>query len=66
MKDELMNAFKVLDKEGNGLISLTEMRHLMGNHINESEIDEILLENDDDEDGFINYEEFIKNVLKKK
>ena len=66
MEEELFNAFKVLDKEGNGLISITELRHLMGNPKNEDEIDELLYENDGDEDGLINYEEFIKNILKRK
>ena len=66
MEEELFNAFKVLDKEGNGLISITELRHLMGNPKNEDEIDELLYENDGDEDGLINYEEFIKNILERK
>jgi len=65
IEEELINAFRVLEKEGNGLISLTDLRNLMINRKNEEEIDEILSENDKDEDGYINYEEFIKFILKK-
>jgi Ca2+-binding EF-hand superfamily protein len=68
IEDEIFNAFKVFDKEGNGLISITDLRHLipLGNQLSEEEIDEMLFENDEDGDGFIVYEDFIKNMLERK
>ena len=67
-EEELIKAFKVFDKDGNGLINLNELKHIMlkvGNNISESEIDQMLNEADIDMDGFINYEEFIRSYLTK-
>ena len=67
-EEELLNAFKIFDKEGNGLINLDELKHIMlkvGKNLSESEIDEMLKEADIDMDGFINYEEFIRSILTK-
>ena len=66
IEEEVLNAFKIFDKEGNGLISITELRHIMmtlGDQLSEEEIDDMLKEADSDGDGYINYEEFIKNML---
>ena len=68
LEEEILNAFKVFDKEGNGLVSITELRHIMTeleDGFTEEEIDDLLLESDDDGDGFISYAEFIKNMIKK-
>jgi len=68
IEEEVLNAFKVFDKDGNGLVSITELRHIMTeleNGFTEEEIDDLLLESDDDGDGFISYAEFIKNMRKK-
>ena len=68
IEEEVLNAFKVFDKEGNGLISNTELRHILTeleDGFTEEEIDDLLLESDDDGDGFISYAEFIKNMIKK-
>lgn len=62
----MLNAFKIFDKEGNGLISVTELRHIMitlGDQLNEDEVNELLREADSDGDGFINYEEFIRTLM---
>ena len=67
-EEELLNAFKVFDKEGNGLINLNELKHIMlkvCNNISESEINEMLKEADTDMDGYINYEEFVRSILTK-
>jgi calmodulin len=66
IEEDVLNAFKVFDKDGNGLISVTELRHIMmtlGDQLTEEEIDDMLKEADNDGDGYINYEEFIKNML---
>ena len=67
-EEELLNAFKTFDKEGNGLINLNELKHVMlkvGKNLSESEIDEMLKDADIDMDGFINFEEFIRSILTK-
>ena len=67
-EEVIINAFKVFDIEGNGLLSITDMRHIMINmteNVNEDELDEILINADTDGDGFIKYEEFIRMLLTK-
>ncbi|XP_063425689.1 myosin, essential light chain, adductor muscle-like [Mytilus trossulus] len=65
---DFMEAFKSFDREGMGFISLGEMRHMltvMGDKLKDEEIDEILQETDvqEDLDGNIKFEDFIKKVL---
>jgi len=60
-EDEIREAFKVFDGDGNGFISRTELRHVMmnlGEAISEEECDAMVDEADKDGDGSINYEEF--------
>ena len=67
-EEVIINAFKVFDIEGNGLLSITDMRHIMINmteNVNEDELDEILINADTDGDGYIKYEEFIRMLLTK-
>lgn len=67
--DEIIEAFKVFDRDGNGFISAAELRHIMtniGEKLSEEEVDEMIREADIDGDGQINYEEVMKfsfNVL---
>ena len=56
----------VFDKDGNGFVSAAELRHVMTNleeKLTDEEVDEMIRENDIDEDGQINYEEFIKMMM---
>ena len=65
-EDEVINAFRVFDKEGNGLISSVELKHIMmsiGDKMTEEEADEMVNEADIDEDGMINYEEFVRMMM---
>ena len=65
-EEVIINAFKVFDIEGNGLLSITDMRHIMINMTNsglEDDLDDILINADTDGDGFIKYEEFIRMLL---
>ena len=67
-KEEVLNAFKFFDKEGNGLININDLKYIMINvskNLSEAEIDDMLKEADLDMDGFINYEEFIRSLLTK-
>ena len=61
-EEELMEAFKVFDKDGNGFISSVELRHVMtnlGEKLTDDEVDEMIREADVDGDGQVNYDEFV-------
>ena len=63
---EVINAFRVFDKEGNGLINTEELKHIMmtiGDKMTEDEAEEMIREADIDEDGVINYEEFVGMMM---
>ena len=67
-EEEVLKAFKLFDKEGNGLININELKNIMlsvGKNIKEEEINDMLKEADTDMDGYINYEEFIRSLLTK-
>lgn len=65
-QEEIEEAFKVFDKDGNGYISAAELRHVMtslGEKLTEEEVDEMIREADVDGDGQINYQEFVKMMV---
>merc|ERR1712174_176935 len=67
-EEKMLEAFKVFDKDGNGLISAAELRHIMtnlGEKLTDEEVDEMIGEADIDGDGQINYEEFVKMMMSK-
>lgn len=67
-QEEILEAFKVFDKDGNGFISAAELRHIMtnlGEKLTDEEVDEMIREADIDGDGQINYEEFVKMMMSK-
>lgn len=62
-EDEIKEAFRVFDKDGNGKISRHELRHVMknlGEKLSDEEIDEMITEADVDGDGEISYQEFLE------
>lgn len=65
---ELRESFKVFDKNGDGYISASELRHVMttlGEKLTDDEVDEMIREADIDGDGQVNYEEFVKMMMSK-
>merc|ERR1712187_508105 len=65
-EEELIEAFKVFDRDGDGLISAAELRHVMtnlGEKLTDEEVDEMIKEADIDGDGHINYEEFVRMMM---
>ncbi|GMN25468.1 hypothetical protein TIFTF001_000948 [Ficus carica] len=64
--EELREAFKVFDKDQDGYISPTELRHVMinlGERLKDEELEQMIREADLDGDGLINYEEFVRMML---
>ena len=58
-KDEMLEAFKTFDRDGNGFLSMAELRYVMvniGEKLTDDELEEMMREADVDGDGKINYE----------
>ena len=67
VEHELKEAFRVFDEDGNGYISAEDLRHVMthvGETMTDEEVDDMILVADTEEDGQINYEEFVKMLMK--
>ena len=65
-EEELIEAFKLFDKDGSGTISSKELREVittLGERLSEEETDNLIKEADQNGDGKINYEEFVKMVV---
>lgn len=60
--EEIREAFGVFDKDGNGYISVSELKHVlmtMGEKLSQEEVDIMIHEADIDGEGHIQYEQFI-------
>ena len=58
-EEEIREAFRVFDKENNGYITTQEMRFVMSNlgeKLTDEEIEEMINEADEDDDGRISYD----------
>jgi calmodulin len=63
--DALREAFRIFDKEGNGMISASEIRHILcnlGEKLTDEEVDEMIREADLTGEGHINFEEFVRII----
>ncbi|XP_064601551.1 calmodulin-A-like isoform X2 [Liolophura sinensis] len=63
---DITDAFKVFDRNGDGFISASELRHVMttlGEQLSDDEVENMIKEADVDGDGMINYEEFIRMMM---
>lgn len=65
-EEKIREAFKVFDMEGNGFMEAAELREVMtslGERLTEEEANDLIKEADNDNDGMVNYEEFIGTLL---
>lgn len=63
--EDFIEGFRVFDKDQNGTIHSADLRHLLtnlGERLTEEEANE-LLQGQEDAQGYVNYEEFVKVVL---
>merc|ERR1719453_1158899 len=66
-EDELINAFKIFDRDKSGTIDSIELRDVLvklGFHITPLEAFNMLAEADDSGDGEVSYGEFVEKILK--
>ena len=61
--DDIINAFEIFDKNHDGTLSINEFKHILmdlGQKFSEDEVNEIITEIDLDNNGKINYREFVE------
>ena len=66
-EEEMKEAFKVFDRDGNGYITVPKLRHVMqnlGENLTDEDIEEMIREADDDGDGVVNYSGKVKYSMK--
>ncbi|CAO1628608.1 unnamed protein product [Jaminaea pallidilutea] len=64
--EEFIRGFQVFDKEGNGFIGVGELRYVLtslGEKLSDEEVDELLKGVQIGNDGNINYESFVRQIL---
>jgi len=65
-EEDLLDAFRVFDKENNGKISSRELRYVMmssGEDLNENDIEDMIHEASIDNEEYIDYHKFVKLML---
>ncbi len=65
-EEEMVEAFKVFDRDSDGFISFLELKLVMqqiGEYKDDSQIQEIITAGDRDNDGKLNFDEFIRMMI---
>lgn len=63
MQEELREAFRLYDKEGNGYINVSDLRDILralDDKLTEDELDEMIAEIDTDGSGTVDFDEFME------
>lgn len=63
MQEELREAFRLYDKEGNGYINVSDLREILRaleDNMSEDELDEMIAEIDTDGSGTVDFDEFME------
>ncbi|CEF60196.1 G protein-coupled receptor, rhodopsin-like family and EF-hand domain and EF-hand domain pair and GPCR, rhodopsin-like, 7TM domain-containing protein [Strongyloides ratti] len=63
LEEELREAFRLYDKEGNGYINVSDLREILralDDNITEEELDEMITEIDSDGSGTVDFDEFME------
>ncbi len=66
LEEDLIDAFRIFDKELSGTVSVQELKHVMttlGEALTEEEAEELIKEADINGDGSIKYELFVKRMV---
>ena len=64
-ESDVLKSFEVFDRDGNGLISTVELRHVLtglGERLDPDQVEE-LLRNADQGDGMVNYSSFVQIMV---
>jgi calcium-binding protein CML len=65
-EDVVLDSFAVLDKEKNGKVKATDLKHMlckMGDHMEPKQVDELIKDfGSPDSDGYIDYKAFINSL----
>ena len=67
-EEEIREAFRVFDKDGNGFISAAELRHVMtnlGEKLTDEEVDKMIQKADSAGTGQVDYEKFLNMMTSK-
>jgi Ca2+-binding EF-hand superfamily protein len=65
-KEDILSSFKVFDKDGEGKISPSELRHIllsMGERLTDDEVEDFVKEATLDKEGQIDYKMFLEQIL---
>ena len=65
-EEDIVEAFRVFDRDGKGVISPADLKHVMSNlgeKLTDEEVAEMIREADVSGDGNINYEEFVVSLM---
>ena len=65
-EEEILEAFKVFDKDGSGFIATSDLHHMMsslGEKLADEEINEMIQDADADGQGHIDYEQFVRMMM---
>lgn len=66
--EEVKEAFKIFDKDNNGQVQVSELRHVLttlGEKMTTAEVDELLKDAKVDKDGNINYNTLVSMIMPK-